>query len=98
MECPFCQQSLSAKDFHNISLMADCPHCHKRLVFNPSLIPLSLFVVSSYLLYGMIPPFSNGLYNFVIGFVLVFVLMVATLRVMLILNWGKIVGAQIKEK
>ena len=98
MECPNCQQEIKAKDFHNVSLMATCPNCHKRLVFNPSLVPLMLFVVGSYLLYELIPPLSNAIFNFIVGFVIVFVLMVGILRLLLVLKWGKVVEAQVKDK
>lgn len=98
MECPSCHKEITATNFHNVSLMTVCPNCQKRLTFNPSLVPLTLFVVGSYLLFELIPPFSNALYNFIIGFVVVFALMVGILRLMLILKWGKVVEVQFKDK
>ena len=98
MVCPFCQTRLNYRDFHNISLTAICPHCQKPLVFNPNFFALLVFVAGSYFLANMLPPFANPVFDFICGFVLVFVLVVITLRLLLFFKLGKVVGYQARGK
>lgn len=98
MECPNCHTKLKNKDFFNISLLASCPGCRKKLVFNPSFVPLILFVAISYVTWNMLPHFGNFWADLVVGLLVTFIFMVVILRLMLLLDLGKITEYQTKLK
>ena len=98
MNCPFCQQELTVKDFHNLSLGTVCPNCQKRLVFNPSLFSLVLFMAVTYFLWLKMPVMVNFFVDFIIGFVLIFIFIIIFTRLLLVFKLGKIIESQERGK
>jgi len=98
MKCPICENEIKERDFYNISLTTKCLRCKSELVFSPGLIPMAVFLIISYFIWDSIPSLFNFFYDFIIGFVVVFLLMMAGLWIMLMLKLGKVIQQIPKDK